>query len=163
MGLIMARYCRERQIHPRAFAKGSLRTITRGGRGVKQVVGCQKGKYSKKRGKCKVGMRVQTILYPEGSDPRCGAGEGGKELSRAKRHKKNPHLTSGKWKFVGMFDKGDMGKVRRLLKVSGIKLKITKDHENGDPRKRELYVGRNSYNDANVLIRGYFFVTKKAA
>lgn len=56
------KYIRERVASPKKFAKGSLRTITRGGK--KIVVGCPKGKYDAKRKRCKVGMRAQSILHP---------------------------------------------------------------------------------------------------
>lgn len=59
-----ARYCRQRIAAPSRFAARSLRTVkAKGGR--KLVVGCPKGKFRK--GRCSVGTRLQTILYPLGS------------------------------------------------------------------------------------------------
>lgn len=62
------RYCRARKASPKKFAKGSFRTITRGK--VKIVIGCPKRKWNKKTGRCKVGTRAQTVLYPR-SHPKC--------------------------------------------------------------------------------------------
>lgn len=62
------RYCRARKASPAKFAKRSLRTTKRGK--VRIVIGCPKGKWDKRKKRCKVGTRVQTILYPLGS-PKC--------------------------------------------------------------------------------------------
>ena len=78
-----AQYCRERQLSPRGFAKGSFRTITLG-KSKRGVVACLKRKYS--RGKCKVGTRLQTILHPVGTR---GCPIGGLEL---KKRNKNPFI-----------------------------------------------------------------------
>lgn len=59
---VRGRYCRVRQRSPKSFARGSLRTVKRGG--VRIVIGCPKGKF--KRGRCSVGTKAQTILYPKG-------------------------------------------------------------------------------------------------
>src|SRR5574337_1078274 len=87
-----AKYCRERQLSPSIFAKGSFRTIPLGGSGKKGVVACSKGHYH--RGKCGVGTRLQTILHPEGSG-RCPRGAGGREM--AKRHDNAPPI---EWKEI---------------------------------------------------------------
>lgn len=63
------------------------------------------------------------------------------------RRKKNPHLT-GKWQFVGMFQKGDIGSVKRMMKIHGIKVKVTADHYKREPGIRELYVGRGQFDVA---------------
>ena len=68
------------------FAKGSIRTVKRGK--VRVRVGCPKGRYAKRSGKCKVGTRAVSILTPK--NPRKNVwrvivkkiGEGGKVLSR---------------------------------------------------------------------------------
>jgi len=75
-----AQYCRERQLDPSRFAKGSFRTITLG-KGKKGVIACPKGKYN--RGECGVGTRLQTILHPVGSR---GCPKGGLELKKRKRN-----------------------------------------------------------------------------
>ena len=65
----------------------------------------------------------------------------------------NPHLnTTGKWRFIGYFDKNEVGKVRRLLKIHGVKMKITKDERTGDKQLRELYVGRTEFHNATMII-----------
>jgi hypothetical protein len=76
----VAKYCRERQIDPRKFAKGSFRTIPLG-HGKKGVIGCIKGKYH--RGRCGVGTKLQTILHPVGAK---GCKVGGTELQKRKRN-----------------------------------------------------------------------------
>lgn len=78
-----AKYCRERQLSPSGFAKGSFRTITLG-RGEKGVVACPKGQY--KHGKCGVGTRLQTILHPVGTR---GCPVGGLELKKRMRNSAN--------------------------------------------------------------------------
>jgi hypothetical protein len=62
-----ARYCRGRIRSPKGFSPASLRTIKAKG-GVKLVVGCPRGKF--RRGRCVVGTKLQTILYPK-SSARC--------------------------------------------------------------------------------------------
>lgn len=57
---ITKNFVRHRQMPPEACAAGSFRTIKRGK--VSIVVCCPKGQY--KRGKCRVGMRAQSILKP---------------------------------------------------------------------------------------------------
>lgn len=56
-------YKRIRVESPRYFDKRSFRTKDVGRRGfTKIVVGCPKGKYDSKKGKCKVGTKTQAIL-----------------------------------------------------------------------------------------------------
>lgn len=62
-----ARFCRERQFPPSRCARGSMRTVRSGTARV--VVCCPKGKF--KNGRCRVGMRAQTILRPFSSS-KCG-------------------------------------------------------------------------------------------
>ena len=62
-----AHFCRERQMSPGRCAKGSTRTVKRGSTRI--VVCCPKGKYT--RGRCRVGMRAQSILRPFTSS-KCG-------------------------------------------------------------------------------------------
>lgn len=52
---------RVRRFSPKRCAPGSFRTkaIAKGGR---LVVCCPKGKWSRKSGRCKVGMRAQSVL-----------------------------------------------------------------------------------------------------
>ena len=76
-----AKYCRERQLDPHGFAKGSFRTIRLGAK-KKGVIACAKGKY--RSGRCGVGMKLQTILHPVGTR---GCPVGGLEL---KKRTKNP-------------------------------------------------------------------------
>lgn len=68
-----AKYCRERLVSPGVFDKKSFRTIRLGSGGKKGIVACEKRKYVRDR--CKDGMRLQSILHPEGSEkcPRGGA------------------------------------------------------------------------------------------
>lgn len=72
-----------------------------------------------------------------------------------KRRRRNPHLTSGKWRFVGYFPKSAIGYVRRLLKIHGIKLKITMD-QSGEKGYKELYVTRDAFQYAYGFISRYF-------
>lgn len=72
------------------------------------------------------------------------------------RRKKNPHLTSGKWRFVGMFEKRDIPSVRRILKIHGMKNKVTKDQLKREPGMRELYVERGGYDTAYRAITRLF-------
>jgi len=60
----------------------------------------------------------------------------------------NPHLTSGKWRFVGMFEKEDISAVKRILRIHGIANKVTKDHVKADPGMKELYVTRAAFDTA---------------
>lgn len=61
----------------------------------------------------------------------------------------NPHLTSGKWRFVGMFRKGDVGAVKRILQIHGIAHKVTADHtKRKQPGYKELYVTRDTFDTA---------------
>lgn len=78
------------------------------------------------------------------------------------RRKKNPHLTSGKWKFVGMFAKADIASVRRILKIHGIKNKVTKDHVKGEQGMRELYVERAAWRTAYEAITRLFEIGRAA-
>lgn len=57
---VIGNFRRCRQAPPSRFDSRSLRTITRGS--VKIIVGCPKGHF--KKGRCKVGLRAQSILYP---------------------------------------------------------------------------------------------------
>lgn len=52
---------RRRVRSPKAFAKGSLRTI-RTSKTTRRVIGCPKGKYDPKRKRCKVGTKTQALL-----------------------------------------------------------------------------------------------------
>lgn len=84
----MARYCRKRLVDPRMFDKASFRTIPLGKEGKKGIIGCPKGYW--KRSRCKIGTRLQSILYPEGSK-KCLVG--GKELNNPV-YLNNDHLIS---------------------------------------------------------------------
>jgi len=46
------------------FDKRSFRTIKKD-KGVRIIIGCPKGKWDDKKKRCKVGTRVQKILYPK--------------------------------------------------------------------------------------------------
>ena len=79
-----AKYCRKRLVSPKLFHPKSFRVIPLSEeKGVKGIIGCPKGYYSIRTGRCKVGTRMQSMLYPvgHGKCPRPGL-----EL-------KNPHLT----------------------------------------------------------------------
>lgn len=78
-----------------------------------------------------------------------------KEFCMARR-KKNPHLTSGKWRFIGIFEKRDIPSVRRILKIHGMKNKVTRDHLKREPGMRELYVERGGYDTAYRAITRLF-------
>jgi hypothetical protein len=88
-----AKYCRKRLASPKLFHPKSFRVIPLSKeKGVKGIVGCPKKYFSVKTGKCKVGTRMQSILYPVGY--KCP--KPGLEL-------KNPHLTGsveGQLKFI---------------------------------------------------------------
>lgn len=77
-----------------------------------------------------------------------------------KRRTKNPHLTSGKWRFLGMFEKRDIKQVKRILRVHGMKTKVTKDHLKGEPGMRELYVERGAFDTAYRAITRLFISEK---
>ena len=68
----------------------------------------------------------------------------------------NPHLTSGKWRFIGMFEKQDIPSVRRILRIHGMKHKVTRDHLKREPGMRELYVERGGYDTAYRAITRLF-------
>lgn len=74
------------------------------------------------------------------------------------KRKKNPHLTSGKWRFVGLFKKGDMPEVKRLLRIHGIAMKVTKVHMKNVKEKglKELYVTRSTWQTAYAAITRLF-------
>jgi hypothetical protein len=55
-------YVRKRQFSPKKCAAGSFRTIERGD--TKIVVCCPKGEWDKRRQRCRVGTRAQSILKP---------------------------------------------------------------------------------------------------
>jgi len=57
----MAKYRRYRKVSPAKFDPRSFR-IKEVDEKTKLVVGCPKGKYSPKTGRCKVGTRVQAVL-----------------------------------------------------------------------------------------------------
>ena len=57
----MAKLKRYRQESPKHFDKRSFR-IKKVDKDEELVVGCPKGHYSPKKRKCKVGMRVQSVL-----------------------------------------------------------------------------------------------------
>lgn len=68
----------------------------------------------------------------------------------------NPHLRSGKWQFLGMFAKADVKSVKRILKIHGIKVKVTKDHVKGEKGMREVYVERAAWRTAYEAITRLF-------
>ena len=72
--------------------------------------------------------------------------------SAMRTRKKNPHLTSGKWRFFGMFEKQDVNDIRRMFRVNGIRCKFTKDHKKHERGMRELYVDRNRFVIASNII-----------
>jgi len=78
------------------------------------------------------------------------------------RRKKNPHLTSGRWRFVGMFAKADTPSVKRMLKIHGIKNRVTKDRYKGEKGMRELYVERAAWQVAYAAITRLFEVGRAA-
>lgn len=73
----------------------------------------------------------------------------GKWMQKVKRYlkarAKNPHLVSGKWRFIGMFMKRDVPSIKRIFRIHGIKNKITKDQRRSDPIWREIYVTRDQW------------------
>ena len=78
------------------------------------------------------------------------------------KRKKNPHLTSGKWRFVGLFQKGDISSVKRILRIHGIASKVTKVHQvKKEPVQqvrglKELYVTRATFDTAYRAITRLF-------
>ena len=74
------------------------------------------------------------------------------------KRKKNPHLTSGKWRFVGYFKKGDIKDVTRILRIHGIAMKVTKVHEKNVKEKglKEVYVGRDAWRTAYAAVTRLF-------
>lgn len=77
-----------------------------------------------------------------------------------KRRCKNPHLRSGKWQFLGMFEKRDIKQVKRILRVHGMKMKVTTDHYKREPGMRELYVERGAFATAYRAIASLFVSEK---
>lgn len=51
-----------RKVNPRKFDKRSFR-VKKSGK-AKIVIGCPSGKFNKRTNRCKVGTRVQKIMYP---------------------------------------------------------------------------------------------------
>lgn len=78
------------------------------------------------------------------------------------KRKKNPHLTSGKWRFVGLFQKDDISSVKRILRIHGIASKVTKVHRvKKEPVQhvrglKELYVTRATFDTAYRAITRLF-------
>lgn len=70
--------------------------------------------------------------------------------------KSNPHLTSGKWRFVGFIHQKFVSQARRQLKIHGVANKVTKDHAKHDPKFRELYASRDKYEIAYRLLMAMF-------
>ncbi len=56
-------FIRKRQFSPKKCARGSFRMKEIGG-GKKLVICCPKGKWNRRRQRCKVGTRAQSILTP---------------------------------------------------------------------------------------------------
>ena len=71
-----------------------------------------------------------------------------------KTHKKNPHLISGKWQYVGLFKKKDVHAVKRILQIHGIAYNVTANHTEKLRGKgyRELYVARETFDTAYCAI-----------
>lgn len=71
-----------------------------------------------------------------------------------RKWKSNPHLTSGKWRFVGLFKRTDVKEVKRILRIHGIASKVTKVHgkivktEKTSGKLKELYVARETFDTA---------------
>lgn len=86
----------------------------------------------------------------------------GSTVTFTRKRAKNPHLTSGKWRFVGMFRKGEIGSVKRILKIHGMKYKVTKDQLKGERGQRELYVERGAFDTAYRAISRLFEAGKAA-
>lgn len=82
-------------------------------------------------------------------------------IGRGKKYAKNPHLTSGKWRFVGMFDKRDVKQVKRILRVHGMKTKFTGDQLKKRSGCKELYVERGAFDTAYRAI-SQLFVSEKS-
>lgn len=55
-----AKYIRKRQRSPKSCAPGSFRTIKRGKNRI--VICCPRGHWNRKRQRCRVGTRAQSIL-----------------------------------------------------------------------------------------------------
>lgn len=61
--MVSSKYVRKRVRPVKFFDKRSFRTVDVGRPGHhKIIIGCQKGKYDKKKKMCKVGTKVQAIL-----------------------------------------------------------------------------------------------------
>jgi len=74
-----------------------------------------------------------------------------------KTHKKNPHLShTGAWRFIGMFKKADIGSVKRMMRIHGIKMVVTKDMAKGELGMRELYVVKDKFDFAYRAITRLF-------
>jgi len=85
-----------------------------------------------------------------------------RKTTRKMKRQTNPHLRSGRWEFVGMFAKADIGSVKRILKIHGIKAKVTKDHLKGERGQRELYVERKMFDLAYRAITRLYEVMRAA-
>lgn len=68
-----ARYCHKRLASPKTFARASFRVVSIG-KGKKMVVGCPRGEFDRKRGRCRVGTRGQAILKPIAKGHCCPTG-----------------------------------------------------------------------------------------
>jgi len=60
----IGRYWHCRINPPGMFDRRSFRTKAVGKRGNKIVIGCPRGKFDAKRGRCKTGMQIQKKLIP---------------------------------------------------------------------------------------------------
>lgn len=79
------------------------------------------------------------------------------KAKRKKKRSRNPHLTSDKWRFIGMFKKADMPEVRRMLRIHGIANKVTKDHmKTHDRTLREVYISRERFDEGYRAITRLF-------
>ncbi len=117
-----ARFLRERVRSPKAFAKGSLRTVTRGKHRV--VIGCPVGKYDRKKKRCRVGTRSQSVLHPmseafrltkEGRKITVGRGPTERRITRAVARRKvaaNPQEGEYNYIVIGWSRDPNIGKAQ---------------------------------------------------
>jgi hypothetical protein len=109
-----AKYCRERQLSPGLFDPRSFRVIPLGKSGKKGIIGCPKGHWSRKAKKCKVGTRLQSILYPVGGE-RCP--RPGLEL---KKYRRNPGEEWHNRRFMEWLRESDKYKLGSIPYISAI-------------------------------------------
>ena len=111
-------------------------------------------------GRAKAGKRTKTGMQKQRLREFCRKPV--RRGSRGQKRSRNPHLTSGKWRFIGMFEKQGISDIKRLFRIHGIANKVTKDHHKHDPQWREIYVTRQMFDTAYRAVTRLYEGTRAA-